>query len=231
MHPSTTLLSRLLALPKYPIHVAPGPRPPILRSLVNNHGDLSALYSRVHSIPSSFHSPSFSSRTRLPPFPHSSLFILNHVRPRPPLRFPPSAPSASTPFTHTYAHTHILPASRMFVSTERLSSAWRHTPMKWNPLAWFVGALLLVLIQYRRHRLDKEVHVDEDGQEVIKLKGPWQVGNVIFFGGQFSSLYTILLAFIPFCVAPRRTPVRVVAMPLFSHILPEARPIILIVPQ
>ncbi|KAH9990494.1 phosphatidylserine decarboxylase-domain-containing protein [Russula vinacea] len=63
----------------------------------------------------------------------------------------------------------------MFVSTERLSSAWRHTPMKWNPLAWFVGALLLVLIQYRRHRLEKEVHVDEDGHEVIKLKGPWQV--------------------------------------------------------
>jgi phosphatidylserine decarboxylase len=68
----------------------------------------------------------------------------------------------------------------MFVSTERLSrlsSAWRHTPMKWNPLPWFVGALLLVLIQYRRHRLEKEVHVDEDGHEVIKLKGPWQVGK------------------------------------------------------
>jgi phosphatidylserine decarboxylase len=56
--------------------------------------------------------------------------------------------------------------------------------MKWNPLAWFVGALLLVLIQYRRHRLEKEVHVDEDGHEVIKLKGPWQVGNalvIVFF--------------------------------------------------
>ncbi|KAI9510701.1 phosphatidylserine decarboxylase [Russula earlei] len=63
----------------------------------------------------------------------------------------------------------------MFVTTERLSSAWRHTPMKWNPLPWFVGALLLVLIQYRRHRSEKEVHVDEDGHEVIKLKGPWQV--------------------------------------------------------
>ncbi|KAH9963542.1 phosphatidylserine decarboxylase-domain-containing protein [Russula dissimulans] len=63
----------------------------------------------------------------------------------------------------------------MLVSTERLSSAWRHTPMKWNPLPWFVGALLLVLIQYRRHRSEQEVHVDEDGHEVIKLKGPWQV--------------------------------------------------------
>ncbi|KAI9452428.1 phosphatidylserine decarboxylase-domain-containing protein [Lactarius psammicola] len=63
----------------------------------------------------------------------------------------------------------------MFLSTERLSTAWRHTPMKWNPLPWFVGALLLVVIQYRRHHAEKEVHVDEDGDEVIKLKGPWQV--------------------------------------------------------
>lgn len=47
--------------------------------------------------------------------------------------------------------------------------------MKWNPLPWFVGALLLVVIQYRRHQAEKEVHVDEDGHEVIKLKGPWQV--------------------------------------------------------
>jgi phosphatidylserine decarboxylase len=48
--------------------------------------------------------------------------------------------------------------------------------MKWNPLPWFVGALLLVVIQYRRYHAEKEVHVDEDGDEVIKLKGPWQVG-------------------------------------------------------
>jgi hypothetical protein len=48
--------------------------------------------------------------------------------------------------------------------------------MKWNPLPWFVGALLLLLIQYRRHRSEKEVQVDDDGYEVIKLKGPWQVG-------------------------------------------------------
>jgi phosphatidylserine decarboxylase len=64
----------------------------------------------------------------------------------------------------------------MFISTERLSTAWRYTPMKWNPLPWFVGALLLVVIQYPRHHSEKEVHVDEDGHEVIKLKGPWQVG-------------------------------------------------------
>jgi phosphatidylserine decarboxylase len=68
----------------------------------------------------------------------------------------------------------------MFVSSERLSrlsSAWRHTPMKWNPLPWFVGALLLLLIQYRRYRSEREVQVDEDGYEVIRLKGPWQVGD------------------------------------------------------
>ena len=69
-------------------------------------------------------------------------------------------------------HTH----HPMFLSTERLSTAWRHSPMKWNPLPWFVGALLLVVIQYRRYHAEKEVHVDEDGHEVIKLRGPWQVG-------------------------------------------------------
>jgi hypothetical protein len=237
MLPSTTLTSRLLSPPKYPIHVAPCPRPPTRRFLlhrhsVNNHGDLSALYSRVPSNHPSFHSPPHSSsRARLSPSPHSSLFILRHVRLRPPLRFPPSAPSAPAPFTHTHAHTHILPASRMFVSTERLSSAWRHTPMKWNPLPWFVGALLLVLIQYRRHRLEKEVHVDEDGHEVIKLKGPWQVGNALsFFSGQFSSRYISLRAFIPSCVAPRHTRVPVAAVPVFSPSPPNARSTILIVP-
>ncbi|KAI0264967.1 phosphatidylserine decarboxylase-domain-containing protein [Gloeopeniophorella convolvens] len=62
------------------------------------------------------------------------------------------------------------------VSAERLSAAWRHTPTKWYPLPWFVGALvLLVLQQYRRARRDREVLVDEDGHEVIRLKGPWQV--------------------------------------------------------
>ena len=166
--------------PKFTAHVKHRLRPPTLRSLhysVNNHEVLSSLslYSRVPALPI---------RTRNPPrlitpFPplSSPLLILHHVRHRPPLRFAPSAPSASAPFTHTHILIH--PASRMFVSTERLSrlsSAWRHTPMKWNPLPWFVGALLLVLIQYRRHRLEKEVHVDEDGHEVIKLKGPWQVG-------------------------------------------------------
>jgi hypothetical protein len=189
---SSTRLSTI----KYPhIHthtprLAHRPRPPILRLLhhsVNNHEVLSSplLYSRVPSFRTRTRTSTVPPRLATPPFPpSSSLLILHHVRPRPPLRFSPSAPAAcSTPFTntHTHTHTHALPASsRMFVSSERLSrlsSAWRHTPMKWNPLPWFVGALLLVLIQYRRHRLEKEVHVDEDGHEVIKLKGPWQVGK------------------------------------------------------
>ncbi|KAI0319908.1 phosphatidylserine decarboxylase-domain-containing protein [Amylostereum chailletii] len=59
-------------------------------------------------------------------------------------------------------------------AAERAFDAWRHTPTKWYPLPWFVGALLLVLLQYKR-TLAKEVYVDEDGEEVIRLKGPWQV--------------------------------------------------------
>ncbi len=81
--------------------------------------------------------------------------------------------------------------------------------MKWNPLAWFVGALLLVLIQYRRYHLEKEVHVDEDGHEVIKLKGPWQVGRCphcfffffLSFLGGVSARYSFLFSFIPLYVA------------------------------
>ncbi|TFY53210.1 hypothetical protein EVJ58_g9576 [Rhodofomes roseus] len=50
------------------------------------------------------------------------------------------------------------------------------TPTKWYPLPVAVGALLLIVLQYRRtRRSEKEVHVDEDGQGVVKLKGPWQV--------------------------------------------------------
>src|SRR6266850_5683 len=160
----------------FPTHVV---APPSLRHThsVNKHGNPSALYrhSRVptNSPPHSPSppSPSHSRRrfaaiafSRLSSSPSSILV----VRPAPPraLRFSPFAlhPRFSPP------------ASRMFVSTERLSSAWRHTPMKWNPLPWFVGALLLILIQYRRHRSEKEVHVDEDGYEVVRLKGPLQVG-------------------------------------------------------
>ena len=41
-----------------------------------------------------------------------------------------------------------------------------------------MGALLLIAIQYRKRLGEREVHVDEDGREVVKLKGPWQVRSV-----------------------------------------------------
>jgi phosphatidylserine decarboxylase len=58
-------------------------------------------------------------------------------------------------------------------------SAWTETPTKWYPLPLAVGALLLVAIQLRRKtkRASKEVELDENGQEVIKLRGPWQVST------------------------------------------------------
>ncbi|KAH9016156.1 phosphatidylserine decarboxylase [Lactarius pseudohatsudake] len=136
-----------LAATEFPNHVAPVS--PTVRLLTQIHSP-STINSRVPSNPHSHH-PVLLARTR---------------RPR----------SLPLPFSlpHVLLRRH-LPASRMFLSSERLSNAWRHTPMKWNPLPWFVGALLLVVIQYRRHQAEKEVHVDEDGHEVIKLKGPWQV--------------------------------------------------------
>jgi hypothetical protein len=53
----------------------------------------------------------------------------------------------------------------------------------WYPLPLAVGALLLVALQYRHKlaRAEKEVHVDDKGQEVIKLKGPWQVRAIYIF--------------------------------------------------
>lgn len=59
----------------------------------------------------------------------------------------------------------------------RLINAWTDTPTKWYPLPLAVGALLLVVIQYRKKakRTSKEVQLDEHGNEIIKLKGPWQV--------------------------------------------------------
>lgn len=59
----------------------------------------------------------------------------------------------------------------------RLIDAWTGTPTKWYPLPLAVGALLLVALQYRKKiaRAEKEVLVDADGHEIIKLKGPWQV--------------------------------------------------------
>ncbi|EAU93641.1 phosphatidylserine decarboxylase 1 [Coprinopsis cinerea okayama7 len=59
----------------------------------------------------------------------------------------------------------------------KVISAWTETPTKWYPIPLAVGALLLVAIQYRRKvkRAGKEVELDEDGREIIKLKGPWHV--------------------------------------------------------
>ncbi|KAG6828988.1 hypothetical protein H0H92_006060 [Tricholoma furcatifolium] len=59
----------------------------------------------------------------------------------------------------------------------KLINAWTETPTKWYPIPIAVGALLLVAIQYRRklRKAKKEVEVDDDGMEVIRLKGPWQV--------------------------------------------------------
>ncbi|KAL1738072.1 phosphatidylserine decarboxylase-domain-containing protein, partial [Schizophyllum fasciatum] len=59
----------------------------------------------------------------------------------------------------------------------KLIRAWTQTPTKWYPIPIAVGALLLVVIQYRKNsrRRNPEVVVDQDGVEVVKLKGPWQV--------------------------------------------------------
>lgn len=64
--------------------------------------------------------------------------------------------------------------------TGRLINAWTETPTKWYPLPLAVGALLLVAMQYRkrakRAQAQLEADLNENGYEVIKLKGPWQVG-------------------------------------------------------
>ncbi|KAI0735768.1 phosphatidylserine decarboxylase [Earliella scabrosa] len=57
----------------------------------------------------------------------------------------------------------------------RLVEAWQNTPTKWYPLPVAAGALLLIVLQYRKRSTSREVVVDEDGHEVIKLKGPWHV--------------------------------------------------------
>ncbi|KAJ7740913.1 phosphatidylserine decarboxylase 1 [Mycena maculata] len=56
----------------------------------------------------------------------------------------------------------------------KIINAWTETPVTWYPIPIAVGALVLVAVQYRK-RTRKEVHVDEDGNEIIRLKGPWQI--------------------------------------------------------
>jgi len=59
----------------------------------------------------------------------------------------------------------------------KVIEAWTETPTKWYPLPIAVGALLLVAIQYRRKakRAGQEVELDENGMEIIRLRGPWHV--------------------------------------------------------
>ncbi|KZT68841.1 phosphatidylserine decarboxylase [Daedalea quercina L-15889] len=77
----------------------------------------------------------------------------------------------------------------------RLADAWNHTPTKWYPLPVAVGALLLIVLQYRRtRRSEKEVQLDENGLEVVKLKGPWQKAYDAF-GLSISKTYCFTLHF------------------------------------
>ncbi|KAH6903446.1 phosphatidylserine decarboxylase 1 [Coprinopsis sp. MPI-PUGE-AT-0042] len=59
----------------------------------------------------------------------------------------------------------------------KVISAWQETPTKWYPLPLAVGALLLVAIQYRRKARKTETiaQLDEEGREIVRLKGPWHV--------------------------------------------------------
>ncbi|KAH8111454.1 phosphatidylserine decarboxylase [Phellopilus nigrolimitatus] len=63
---------------------------------------------------------------------------------------------------------------------QRLADAWKNTPTKWYPLPVLVGALLLVALNFRKRQKRSQeqegpMHVDRDGNEVIRLRGPLQV--------------------------------------------------------
>lgn len=63
----------------------------------------------------------------------------------------------------------------------RLASAWRVSASsasahaKWYPIPVALGALVLVFFRYKRRMDSKEVLLDENGEEVVRLRGPWQV--------------------------------------------------------
>ncbi|KAG1908585.1 phosphatidylserine decarboxylase-domain-containing protein [Suillus fuscotomentosus] len=80
-------------------------------------------------------------------------------------------PPETTPPPPPLSSSHGVPLYR------RLMLAWTKTPTKWYPLPLAVGAILLVVIQYRKKvaRVEHEVGVDDEGREVIKVKGPWHV--------------------------------------------------------
>lgn len=61
---------------------------------------------------------------------------------------------------------------------ERISNAWRTTPIKWYPIPALLGAIVLVGIQARRNyvadRQGRGKIVDENGK-VVTMSGPWTV--------------------------------------------------------
>jgi hypothetical protein len=87
----------------------------------------------------------------------------------------------------SYVPTRRLSAPSYEAALERLASAWNDTPTKWYPLPLGAGAVLLLGMHIRKSwtgsamgegdTLGKEVHVDENGREIVRLKGPWQVSN------------------------------------------------------
>lgn len=75
----------------------------------------------------------------------------------------------------------------MMPSTGKIVTAWTETLTTWYLLPLLVGMLLLVALQYKKkvNQVQKEVHLGENGVEVIKLKGPWHVctgGEHLYIG-------------------------------------------------
>jgi len=61
----------------------------------------------------------------------------------------------------------------LYAPSGRMINAWKDTPTKWYPLPVAVGAILLVVLKYQKSL--REVDVDENGEQIIRLRGPWQV--------------------------------------------------------
>jgi hypothetical protein len=68
----------------------------------------------------------------------------------------------------------------------KLIKAWNETPTKWYPLPVAVGALLLAAMDYRKRRARQEVDLNEDGEQVVRLRGPWQVFSLLLIINMFS---------------------------------------------
>ena len=95
----------------------------------------------------------------------------------------------------SYQRTHTELTLTLFCVSEKIAHAWRTTPTTWYPLPIFVGALLLVAIDFRRRfvwgapptpKVDVEQgdvnakeKKDDDMNEVVRLKGPWQVSALL----------------------------------------------------